>query len=77
MFCKVPPSMFHRWGDFSRSKLAEHMLRTGDFEASAFFDIELLDNAIIDDNRITLAAIAHAVAGEIGKSGQKHRFFCT
>ena len=50
----------------ARLQLAEHVVGARNLEVARLFDIELLDHAIIDDHRETLAALAQAKAAAVG-----------
>src|SRR3546814_8105583 len=47
-------------GLFSGSKLFEHVVGARHLELAGRLDVELFDDAVVDDHRIALAAGAHA-----------------
>ena len=51
--------------------LCEHLVGATHFEFSRRFEIELLDHAVFDQQRVTLRAHAHAARGEVGLDTQK------
>src|SRR5436190_18468968 len=53
-------------------KLAEHSFGAVGRIFAGRFDIELLDDAVVDDRRIALTALAHAELGSV--HGQAERF---
>src|SRR3974377_173072 len=55
------------------SNLLQHVLGAGDRKRAGLFNIELFDNAAIDNHRITLAALAHAELGRVEFEAKRTR----
>src|SRR5215475_3803351 len=53
------------------SELAEQIIGRADLELARRLDVELLHNAILDQHRVTLAALAHAELRAV--HGEAHR----
>src|SRR5690606_21455751 len=66
----APP--LKRRGETANLQLLEHMVGARYLEFAGGLDVELLDDAVVDDHRETLAALAHAEGGAVHR--QAHRF---
>src|SRR5206468_7223034 len=54
-----------------RSETLEQIVRAGDVEGARLLNVELLDDAVVDQHRETLAAMAHSELGEIGVEAER------
>src|SRR4029450_13821133 len=54
------PGSDKKWGGGIRLQLLQHVLGAGGPIFARRLDVQLLDDAVFDDHRITLAALAHA-----------------
>ena len=68
----LPPPQGFATGRVKAVQLFEHMVGARHLEFAGGFDIELFDDAVVDDHRETLAALAHAEGSAV--HGQAHGF---
>src|SRR3546814_3527458 len=61
----LPPPHACGTGRILALQLLEHMIGARHLEFAGAFDIELFDDAVVDDHRKTLAALAHAEGGAV------------
>src|SRR6185369_10181661 len=64
--CRSPPAPCQtRWLALQRAGLLDQRLRIADLELARRFDVERLDDAVLDEHRIALRADPHAARGQI------------